>query len=65
MAASLFLHVTFKQVFDIPLLNNLFISFLNLFISSIEENLLKEHRCKFKIDKPTQSDRVEQRIALA
>ena len=25
--------VTFKKIFDIPLLNNLFISFLNLFIS--------------------------------
>ena len=28
--------VTFKQIFDIPLLVNLFISFLNLFISLIE-----------------------------
>ena len=28
--------VTFKQIFDIPLLNNLFISFLNLFMSLTE-----------------------------
>ena len=28
--------VTFKWIFDIPFLNNLFISFLNLFISLIE-----------------------------
>ena len=28
--------VTFKKIFDSPLLNNLFISFVNLFISLIE-----------------------------
>ena len=28
--------VTFSQIFDIPLLNNLFISFVNLFVSLIE-----------------------------
>ena len=28
--------VTFNKIFDIPLLNNLFISFLNLFICLIE-----------------------------
>ena len=43
-------------MFDIPLLNNLFISFLNLFISLTElknihlEHPLKEHRYKMKID---------------
>ena len=32
--------VTFKKIFDIALLNNIFLSFLNLFISFIE---LKNH----------------------
>ena len=46
-------------MFDIPLLNNLFISLLNVFISLIElknihwKDLLKEHRYKFKTDKIT------------
>ena len=30
---SVVVALTFKQIFDIPLLNNLFISFLSLFIS--------------------------------
>ena len=50
-------------MFDIPLLNNLFISFLNLFISLIElenfhENIKKKkkkNRCKFNLDKITYS----------
>ena len=50
-------------MFDIPLLNNLFISFLNLFISLIElENFhkkkkkkKKKNRCKFNLDKITYS----------
>ena len=56
-----FLMVTFKQIFDIPLLNNISISFLNLFISLIKlkniywKHPLKGHRCKFKIDKKTYS----------
>ena len=52
--------VTFRQIFDISLLNNLFISFFNLFISltesnSIKELSLKENSCNFKIDKITYS----------
>ena len=43
------LFIPYLNVF-IPLLNNLFISFLNLFICLIEEHPLKEHRCKFKIE---------------
>ena len=41
--------VTFKEIFDIPLLNNLFIFFFN----SIKEHALKERRCKLNIDKKT------------
>ena len=58
-------------MFDISLLNNLFISFLNLFISLIElknlhkKHLLQEHRGKLKIDKITYSKRsLEQRITI-
>ena len=40
---------------DILLLNNLFICFRKLFIylTELKERPLKEHRCKFKIDKTT------------
>ena len=59
-------------MFDIPLLDNLFIYFNSLVISLIElknihqKHKLKEHRRTFKIDKitcskPAQSHRVEQR----
>ena len=58
-------------MFGIPLLNSLFISFLNLFISLIElknihlKHPLKERRCKFKIYKITYSMcSIEQRIKL-
>ena len=53
------------------MLNNLFISFLNLFISLIElkkiqKHPLKEHRCKFKIHYTTYSNRSpEQRMTIA
>ena len=63
---------TFKQIFDIPLLNNPFISFLKLFISLIElknihsQHPLKKHRCKFKTDKITYSNcSPEQRMPTA
>ena len=52
------------------MLNNLFISFLNLFISLIElkkiqKHPLKEHRCKFKIHYTTYSNRsLEQRMTI-
>ena len=57
LRTSFFSIVTFKLVFDIPLLNNLFAYFLNLSISLIElinthqKLSLKEHKCTFKIDK--------------
>ena len=43
---------TFRQLFDISLLNNLFVSFINLFIylterTSIKNIHLKEQGCKF------------------
>ena len=50
-----------SYTFDILFLSNLFTSFLNVFISLIElknihqKHPLKEHRCKFKIDKITYS----------
>ena len=52
---------------NIPLINNLFIFFLNLLVSLIEfkEHPLKEHRCKFKTDKIAYSNRsLEQRIPI-
>ena len=57
LSTSIFLNSIFKSIFNIifniPLLNNLFTSFLNLFISfnCIKEHTLKtthqEYRCKF------------------
>ena len=44
--------VTFNELFDIVLRNNLFISFNILFIS---KHPLKERKCKFKLDKITYS----------
>ena len=61
-------------MFDIPLLNNLFISFLNLFISLIELEKLplknkkkkKKNRCKFNLDKITYSKHsLEQRMTFS
>ena len=51
-----FENVRFSQlyVFDIPLLVNLFISFIEYKVISIEHPW-KEYRCKFKIDKLTYS----------
>ena len=47
-------------------LNNRFISYLNLFISLIKEHPLKEHMCNFKIGKITYSNRsLEQRMTIA
>ena len=62
--------VNFEQIFDIPLLDNPFISFLNLFFLTKLNNIhskhqLKEHRCELKKDIkwPTQI-RAEQRIMV-
>ena len=59
-------------MFDIPLLNNLLISSLNLFISVTElknnysKHLSEEHKWEFKIDKVTYSKHsAEQRITLS
>ena len=32
LRTSVFINSTFKQIYDIPLLNNLFVSFVNLFV---------------------------------
>ena len=47
--------VTFKYIFDIPLFNNLFISYLTIFISLIKKHPLKKHMCNSKKSKITYS----------
>ena len=57
--------VTFKKIFDIPLLINLFICLIEL-KSIHQKHQIKEHKCKFKKDRITYSKCcLEQRMTLA
>ena len=51
----LFLTYFFNWIKNIPLLNNLFLSYPIYFFNWIKEHPLKEHGCNFKIDKITYS----------